>query len=67
MSYYDDWVEPNAYFPTALAHMASSRARQPHINKGKPKTHLADGCGVTVRLVEKREDATCCACRSKTE
>jgi len=66
MSYYDDWVDPNAFF------RGGSRLRGVRVGNPiakKPRTHLADergGCGAQVRLVSDREDVTCDNCLKRT-
>lgn len=52
MGYYDDWVEPNAFF----------RGGSSLGSKKNPQTHFADGCGAKVRLVPNLEEVTCRNC-----
>lgn len=60
MGYYDDWVDPNAFFPTAFAKMGA-RVRS------VPKTHLEGprGCGVEVRNTDDPSRVTCQGCLEK--
>ena len=64
MSYYDDWVDPNAFFRGgSRLHCGPGSAP---VKRGKnPRTHFADGCGAQVRLVTEREDVTCDNCQRR--
>lgn len=57
MGYYDDWVEPNAFFPTR-GRYESRRRTAPRGSKH----HIKGGCGVEVRLVDDPKEVTCQNC-----
>jgi len=66
MSYYDDWVEPNAFFKGGWR-LGGKPVAGPKRSSRVPKTHSKDGCGVDVRLVDDPDEITCCACRALLE
>jgi len=67
MSYYDDWVDPNALFRGGSRLWCGAPSRPPERRGRNPRTHLADGCGAKIRIVATREEVTCDNCLRTTE